>query len=199
MNEAIMQTRALKIETNGRQARSVLDCGSPLPLLNRGKDSALQSARGLAQSKTWRIFGTLLTVLAVAISVRAQSYSVDWYKIAGGGGTSTGEPMIGVNYSVSGTIGQPDAGGAMTGGNYSVTGGFWSLYAVQTPDAPLLTITHIGNQAIISWLPSVTGWTLQTNVNLATPTWGNYLGPIVNNSVTNLPPKGNVFFRLKNP
>ena len=85
----------------------------------------------------------------------------------------------------------------MTGGSYSLTGGFWSLYAVQTPGAPLLTITYIGNQAIVSWSPSVTGWTLQTNANLATPAWGNYLGTIVNNSVTNSPPKGNLFFRLK--
>jgi hypothetical protein len=115
-----------------------------------------------------------------------------YFKPSDGGGTSTG----GI-YQVSGTIGQPDASGAMSGGGYSVTGGFWSIYAVQTPGAPLLTITHIGNQAIVSWSPSVTGWTLQTNANLATPTWGNYLGSVVNNSVTNAPPKGNLFFRLK--
>ena len=122
----------------------------------------------------------------------AQSYSIDWYKIAGGGGTSTGG-----TYSVSGTIGQPDASSTLSGGSYSLTGGFWSLYAVQTPGAPLLTITYAGNQAVVSWSPSVTGWTLQTNANLATPTWGNYLGTIVNNSVTNSPLKGNLFFRLK--
>jgi streptogramin lyase len=63
--------------------------------------------------------------------------------------------------------------------------------------APTLTITYSGNQAIVSWLPTLTGWTLQTNNNLATGTWGNYLGTIVNNSVTNLPPKGTLFFRLK--
>ena len=39
------------------------------------------------------------------------------------------------------TIGQHGAGGPMTGGNYSLTGGFWALYAVQTPGAPLLKIT----------------------------------------------------------
>ena len=49
----------------------------------------------------------------------SQAYSIDWYKIAGGGGTSTNG-----QYAVTGTIGQPDAGGAMTGGNYSLTGGF---------------------------------------------------------------------------
>ena len=53
-------------------------------------------------------------------SATAQSYSIDWFTIDGGGGTSTG----GV-YSVTGTIGQPDAGGPMTNGSYSVTGGFW--------------------------------------------------------------------------
>ena len=121
----------------------------------------------------------------------SQQYSIDWYKIAGGGGTSTG-----ATYTVSGTIGQHDAGGPMIGGNYSLTGGFWALYAVQMPGAPLLTITYVGNQAIISWDPSVTGWTLQTNNNLSTGAWGNYPGAIVNNSVTNAPPTGNVFFRL---
>ena len=145
--------------------------------------------RGLTRPTFITIF---LLMLGLVTSLHAQSYSINWYKIAGGGGTSTG----GV-FSVSGTIGQADASGAMSGGQYSVTGGFWSLYAVQTPGAPLLTITHVGNQAIVSWSPSVTGWTLQTNANLATPTWGNYLGAVVNNSVTNAPPKGNLFFRLK--
>jgi hypothetical protein len=136
----------------------------------------------------------IVAALLLPLAATAQTYSIDWYKISGGGGTSTG----GV-YTVSGTIGQHDAGGPMTGGSYSLTGGFWALYAVQTPGAPLLTITYAGNQAIVSWSPSVTGWTLQTNKNLATPTWGNYLGPIVNNSVTNSPPKGNLFFRLSQP
>jgi len=132
-------------------------------------------------------------LLGIAWMAHAQSYSIDWYKIAGGGGTSTG----GV-YSVSGTIGQPDASGAMSGGTYSLTGGFWSLISVvQTPGAPLLTITYSGNQAIVSWSPSVTGWTLQTNNNLATGTWGNYAGQVSNNRVTNSPSQGNLFFRLK--
>jgi hypothetical protein len=135
----------------------------------------------------------LITLLLVAVAIHAQQYSINWYKIAGGGGTSTG----GV-YSVSGTIGQPDASMAMTGGSYSLTGGYWSLVSVvQTPGAPLLTITYAGNQAIVSWPASVTGFTLQTNTDLANGTWGNYLGTVVNNSTTNSPPKGNLFFRLK--
>ena len=134
------------------------------------------------------------SLLLLSILGFAQSYSIDWYKIASGGGTSSNG-----QYVVSGTIGQPDASGAMTGGNYSLTGGFWGLFAVQTPGAPLLSITYSGNQAIVSWSSSVSGWTLQTNNNLATGTWGNYPGTIVNNSVTNSPPSGNVFFRLSKP
>jgi hypothetical protein len=141
-----------------------------------------------------RLILNLAVFLIPAVVAHAQEYSIDWYKVSGGGGASTG----GV-YSVSGTIGQHDAGGPMTGGNYSLTGGFWALYAVQTPGAPLLTITHLGNQAIVSWPPSVTGWTLQTNANLATPTWGNYLGAVVNNAVTNPLSHGNLFFRLTQP
>ena len=105
-----------------------------------------------------------------------------------------GEPFLEL---LSGLAPETDAGGAMSGGNYSVTGGFWSLFAVQTPGAPLLSISCVGNQAVVSWDPSVTGWTLQTNANLAAPAWGNYAGPVSNNRVTNSPPSGNLFFRLK--
>src|SRR3982751_2773420 len=64
----------------------------------------------------------ILLFLAVAGSASAQSYSIDWHKVAGGGGTSTNG-----QYSLSGAMGQPEAGGPMTNGQYSVTGGFWVL------------------------------------------------------------------------
>jgi len=54
-----------------------------------------------------------LALMAFCTKVQAQPYSIDWHKVSGGGGTSTG----GV-YSVSGTIGQHDAGGPMIGGAY---------------------------------------------------------------------------------
>ena len=138
-----------------------------------------------------RTLAAVLLLSFLALFARAQSYSIDWSTIDGGGGTSTGG-----GYSVSGTIGQPDTG-AMSGGSYSLTGGFWALYAVQTPGAPLLTITFVGNQAIVSWPPSAMGWTLQTNSSLAMGTWGNYAGPVNNNSVTNSLLMRNLFFRLK--
>ena len=92
-----------------------------------------------------------LLFLAALSSASAQ-YSIDWYKVAGGGGTSTG----GV-YSVSGTIGQPDAGGPITNGQYSVTGGFWALpTAVQ-----------------ISWSPNTPGFVLQQTSLLSPSNWTN--------------------------
>jgi hypothetical protein len=66
----------------------------------------------------------------------------------------------------------------------------------------LLTIADTNNEAIVTWSPSVTGWTLQTNNNLATGAWGSLIsntGTFTNNSATNTPPKGNLFFRLYHP
>ena len=155
----------------------------------------ITSRRGLTRPTSTTLLLAFFIIVHSSFCHRAlgQSYSVDWYKIAGGGGTSAN-----AQYSLSGTIGQPDAIGAMIGANYFVTGGFWSLYAVQTPGAPSLTIICLGHQAVVAWSPAATGWTLQTNANLAMPTWGNYLGHVVNNRVTNAPPKGNLFFRLRN-
>src|SRR5215212_11668383 len=105
-----------------------------------------------------------LALLFAGIETQAQNYSIDWYKIAGGGGTSTG----GV-YSVSGTIGQHDAGGPMTGGNFSLTGGFWSLYAVQTVGAPVLSIKlTTTNTAQVYWSSPSLNFNLQVNTNIAT-------------------------------
>lgn len=66
-----------------------------------------------------RMYASLMALVAFA-SIASAQYAVTWYTIDGGGGTSTG-----ATYSISGTIGQPDAGPTMTGSTYAVTGGFW--------------------------------------------------------------------------
>ncbi|MDR3458866.1 MAG: hypothetical protein P4N60_15560 [Verrucomicrobiae bacterium] len=126
----------------------------------------------------------------------AQSFSIDWHKVAGGGGTITGG-----TFAVSGTIGQPDASGTMSGGNFSVTGGFWSLInVVQTPGAPTLYISHAGTTVTVFWQNTGT-WTLQQNGNLTVPAGWNNSGGITTAGGTNflvIPhPAGNQFFRLK--
>ena len=72
--------------------------------------------------------------LALTALVTLAQYAVDWHKIAGGGGTSTGG-----SYALSGTIGQADAAGPLTGGNYALTAGFWSA-VVPVRDMPVMTI-----------------------------------------------------------
>ena len=88
--------------------------------------------------------GLLLPIIGYS-----QQYSIDWYKVSGGGGTSTNG-----QYSLSGTIGQHDAGGPMTGGSYSLTGGFWALYAMQTPGAPRLSIKVTTTNTVMVYWPS---------------------------------------------
>jgi hypothetical protein len=144
---------------------------------------------------TLKIAAACLILAAMVASAQAQ-YSIDWYTIDGGGGTSTG----GV-YSVSGTIGQPDAG-AMSGGPYTLQGGFWGIYAaVQTPDSPLLTVQLTATNTIrIAWEHPSTGFNLEQNPVATGGTWS---------SVTNIPtqvgtqwqiiitpPTGNRFYRL---
>ncbi len=145
--------------------------------------------------KTFLALLSLLVALSWATSIRAQSYSIDWLKVAGGGGTSTG----GV-YAVSGTIGQPDAG-QMSGGSFSLTGGFWSLIAaIQTSGAPQLFISHSGSTVTVYW-QAVPGWTLQQNNNLTLPAGWSNSGGVTTSGGTNylntISPAGNLYFRLK--
>ncbi len=61
----------------------------------------------------------------LTIPAWAGGFDIDWFTIDGGGGTSTGGA-----FTLSGTIGQPDAGVTMTGGSFSLTGGFWVVTGV---------------------------------------------------------------------
>jgi hypothetical protein len=140
-----------------------------------------------------------LGLLSAAGAANAQSYSIDWYKVAGGGGTSSNG-----QYAITGTIGQHDAGGPLTGGNFSHTGGFWSLVAVQTPGSPLLTIVRTSSSTVtVSWPLSAAGFRLQQNINLGTTNWTTPGETITNNGTNNFIivnlPAANRYFRLVNP
>jgi hypothetical protein len=189
-------------------AQAVMECGgkrSATPLLGAtGTEEKLRRRCALPeQSKTWRLallLGFFILHSSFCLRAWGQSYSLDWYKISGGGGASTG-----ATYQVTGTIGQPDAGSAMSGGQYSVTGGFWSLIAVvQTAGAPMLTIAHSGNSVTVSWPLGAGGFALQQNNNVANSAgWSPYGGTVnTTNSVSSItisPPTGNLFFRLSHP
>jgi len=143
----------------------------------------------------------MISVLALAATAsRAQSYTIDWFKVSGGGGSSSNGP-----YTLHGSIGQHDAGPvAMTGGNYSLTGGFWALYAVQMAGAPLLSVTlTTTNTVLISWPNPSSGFTLQGNSALGNPGWMDVTNSFTivggQKQVIVAPPVGNQFYRLKNP
>ena len=128
----------------------------------------MQSARGLAQSKTWRlalIFCILTSAFCLCTS--AQDYTNRWSKVGGGGRTLTG----GV-YTATVTIGQPDAGN-MSGGNYTANNGFWGLIAlVQTPGAPPLSMRRGGaNSVLVCWPYPSDEYGLQQCTNLTTANW----------------------------
>ncbi len=68
---------------------------------------------------------TLVIACCVATSPAGSGkggFAVPWSTIDGGGAMHT----IGGVFELSGTIGQPDAGGPLTGGAFSLTGGFWA-------------------------------------------------------------------------
>jgi hypothetical protein len=144
----------------------------------------------------------LAACLTFAGSAAAQNYAIDWFTIDGGGGTSTG----GV-FAVSGTIGQPDAG-TMGGGAYSLVGGFWGIVALQTPGAPLLTVSNVNGAVIVCWTLPADGFLLEQTGELAAPpaaiSWSTVSAATYQTNATRIfitvpMPAGNQFYRLRRP
>ncbi len=76
----------------------------------------------------WRTVGSIFTVVAGSIvpAPSAHSYQLRSVTLDGGGGTSAGG-----QFSLTGTIGQPDVGAA-AGGAFALRGGFWAGTDVST-------------------------------------------------------------------
>ena len=68
----------------------------------------------------------LASSLPYAHAQRDTGYTLDWWTVDGGGQTGAD----GAGYTLSGTIGQPDADG-WSGGGYTLSGGFWGGGGVQ--------------------------------------------------------------------
>jgi hypothetical protein len=150
-------------------------------------------------SKTRMLLLVLLLSTVCAARLAAQNYAINWFTIDGGGGTSTGGA-----YSISGTIGQPDAG-EMRGGNYTLVGGFWGVAAaVQTEGAPYLYVTNSGGTVIVSWA-KVDGFVLDQATTLASSpvSWSQVAFPYQTNAtqiyITVPSLVGNRFYRLRKP
>lgn len=71
--------------------------------------------------RTLAALGVALALLAGTLAAAPNgTFSIDWWTVDGGGGASSGGA-----YTLSGTVGQADAG-ALSGGGLSLQGGFWS-------------------------------------------------------------------------
>lgn len=114
-----------------------------------------------------------IALLAFSAATHGQTFSLDWATIDAGGGTSTGR-----TYSVTGTIGQFDAG-LTTGGSYALLGGFWILgEAIEIPASPVLSARLAGQgSVVISWPQSATGFELEQTSELAFGTWVKVTSP----------------------
>ena len=154
--------------------------------------------KNAASHPLWKNLAVILLLVgsfALCQHLIAQSFSVDWYKVSGGGGISTGG-----TYQVSGTIGQHDARGPMSGGAYSLTSGFWAfIQVVQTPGSPVLKIVPAGpGQATISWTPNTPGFVLQETTSISPTNWVN--SPSGRTNAVTVPASAPArFYRLAKP
>jgi hypothetical protein len=164
--------------------------------------AALNGTRGHRHAPA-RWLAAVAVVLLSASHAPGQpvQFTIDWWSADAGGGTSTNADG---RYTLSGTIGQPDASNPLSGGRYTLVPGFWSIIAaVQTPGAPLLSVVLTPtNSVVISWPAEFsTGWQLQENADLTTTNWTNVAQPPqpVDSrlEVVVFPPTGNRFYRLK--
>jgi hypothetical protein len=78
--------------------------------------------------------GILVLILAGVVLAAPQVFDLSWWTVDGGGGTFSS----GGDFTLGGTIGQPDAG-VMQGGDYTLGGGFWGGGEVATP----LSFVHL--------------------------------------------------------
>jgi hypothetical protein len=62
----------------------------------------------------------LLLLIPLGLAAANPDFSIPWWTVDGGGGTSQGG-----DFSLSGTAGQPDTA-ALQGGDFTLQGGFWA-------------------------------------------------------------------------
>ena len=152
----------------------------------------------------------LLALLGVVACASGQSYSVDWFTVDGGGGTSTAAV-----YAVTGTIGQPDAAWPVdqngfavqsTGGSiYTLVGGFWSV--LQQDSVRRLKLKRQANSLMLSCPADATGGGCAIGDKSApSADWSNFATPVrVGDEFemvvgpANTPPNPIRFFRLYVP
>lgn len=114
------------------------------------------------QAPTRQFLLAVLLALAPCLA-SGQSFEIVQSTIDAGGGTSAGG-----EFSLTGTIGQPDTGNS-AGGNFGMAGGFWEyIITIQTPGAPQLSISRdvLSGGITVSWTLPDDGWVLDQSNSL---------------------------------
>ena len=137
----------------------------------------------------------VLAIIVVGIvSGQSQSFSIPMFTIDGGGGGSTGGA-----FSVSGTIGQPDAG-VLAGGAFTLRGGFWgAIVTIPVDDVPMLSVELTApGQVRVSWDPVAPDFVLQYTDDLGLKNWTRMETGGTNSATMNTTPSV-LYFRLQKP
>ena len=112
-----------------------------------------------------RGFITAIVVGVAMLGAADADYAIDWYTMDGGGGTSTGEV-----FTLSGTVGQPDAAPPASGTTTLIRPGFWPG-VIQWSMLPVLMIQPAAaGQVLLSWEASGV-WRLQISTDLVQSDW----------------------------
>ena len=148
----------------------------------------------------WRL--ALAAGLLCAAAARAQSgrgYELKHSAFTGGSGSATNS-----SYRLTASF-NPSKTGVATNGGYSLAGNFPGIYVVQTPGAPLLSITRSGTGFVLAWPNPSTGFKLQSTASLTTPDWADVALPVVvtgGNKTVTVPPApadSMSYYRLMKP
>lgn len=108
-----------------------------------------------------------LCVVALAVALRAQEFSLAWTTLDGGAVQQT----AGGVFALSATVGQPDAG-ASAGGGFSLQAGFWNgPFDEPGWTVPSLRIAPGPGRPHVYWPAAATNWMLQTSADPRTGSW----------------------------
>lgn len=110
----------------------------------------------------------LLLLLGVsALGLGAQEFSLTWTTVDGGGV----QDSAGGAFTLSATVGQPDAG-TSAGGDFTLHSGFWAGITDEPGwTVPTLRIGAGPGRPHVYWPATATNWTLQTAADLRPGIW----------------------------
>lgn len=150
-----------------------------------------RSRRGLKFSLAAML---LLSTLTLRLStVHAQPFALESWSIDGGGGTSAGS-----GFSLTGTIGQPDAG-VLAGGGFTLVGGFPGWHIVPAGPVTLTVQLRADGRVHVTWARGEAAWQLEVATRFgATADWQTVSAPGATSYTA--PTTGPTrFFRLSHP